>query len=314
MVMSKVFAALVTSALMLVQGPGGVSAVTVVAREWANPAGQKATRLGTDSGDVDESTSQVRPLIERYWQDRETLRHLYDTPMSARVNARFSSLYNAWIGELGKLDFAKLDHESQVDYVLFENHLKDELRLQALREKRQEEMVPILPFAKTIVELDEARLRKEVPDGEKQAAALAGLVKEIAKTREAAEAGLAKDAKTGDTNTESKNGAAAVHVSRTVAARAAMTVGALRKTLQRWFEYYHGYDPTVTWWVSEPYKEADTALESYGNFVREKLVGIKADDTKTIIGDPVGREALQCGTSGGDDSLHAGRTDCAGKE
>jgi uncharacterized protein (DUF885 family) len=267
---------------------------TVLSAQQKTDAGAAAIRIGTDSGEVDESTSVVRPLIERYTQDRETLRHLYDTPMSGQVNARFALLYRAWIGELGKLDFAKLDHENQVDYVLFENHLRDELRLLALREKRQEEMVPLLPFAKTIVELDEARLRKEVPDGEKQAAALAGLVKEIAKTREAAEAGLPVDAKSADSKpVDGKSGIAPLRASRTVAARAAMTVSALRKALQRWFEYYHGYDPTVSWWVSEPYKEADAALEAYGNFVREKLVGIKADDTKTIIGDPVGRPALE---------------------
>jgi uncharacterized protein (DUF885 family) len=267
---------------------------TVLAADQKPSVTTSPVHIGTDSGEVDDATSVVRPLIERYAQDRETLRHLYDTPMSGRVSARFASLYRAWIGELGKLDFAKLDHESQVDYVLFENHLKNELRLLDLRERRQEEMVPLLPFAKTIVELDEARLRKEVPDGEKQGAVLAGLVKEIAKTREAAEAGLPVDANSADSKAaDGKSGVAPVHVGRTVAARAAMTVGALRKDLQRWFEYYHGYDPTVSWWISEPYKEADAALEAYGNFVREKLVGIKADDTKTIIGDPVGRPALE---------------------
>jgi uncharacterized protein (DUF885 family) len=292
--MSKVLAALVTTALILVQGSGGVRAVAAAADEPANSVGQKSTRLGTDSGDVDDSTSAMRPLIERYAQDRETLRHLYNTPMSARVNKRFAALYNAWIGELRRLDFERLDHESQIDYLLFENHLRDELRLLDLRVKRQEEMAPLLPFAKTIVELDEARLRKELPNGEKQAAALAALVKEIAKTREAAEAGLPNEAQSTEVKSaDNKNNVQAIHVSRTVAARAAMTVGALRSTLKRWFEYYHGYDPLVSWWVSEPYKEADQALEAYANFVREKLVGIKVDDAKTIIGDPVGREALQ---------------------
>jgi uncharacterized protein (DUF885 family) len=278
----------------------GVTSHAEVVAENAGGSAQHGTQgkvaIGTDSGPVDESTSSVRPLIERYAADRKTLSHLYDTPMSARVNKRWSDLYNAWMSELHKLDFDKLDHESQVDYVLFETHLKDEFRLLELQETRQKEMEPLLPFAKTIVELDEARLRKEIPNGEKQAAALAGLIKEIAKTRAAAEAGLPKDSKAAEgstATTEGKSGVTSVHVSRTVAARTAMTVGTLRETLKRWFEYYHGYDPTVTWWVSEPYKEADKALEAYANFVREELVGIKADDTKTIIGDPVGKEALQ---------------------
>jgi uncharacterized protein (DUF885 family) len=76
------------------------------------------------------------------------------------------------------------------------------------------------------------------------------------------------------------------------ARRAAVTVSQLRETLKTWFTYYNGYDPQFTWWVAQPYKEADKALDEYGKFLTEKLVGTKPDDKTTIIGDPVGREAL----------------------
>jgi hypothetical protein len=92
-----------------------------------------------------------------------------------------------------------------------------------------------------------------------------------------------------------------------------MTVGALRSTLKRWFEYYHGYDPLVSWWVSEPYKEADQALEAYANFVREKLVGIKVDDAKTITAIRWGGRPFS-GIECGDDSLHARGIDCPCEE
>ena len=39
-------------------------------------------------------------------------------------------------------------------------------------------------------------------------------------------------------------------------------------------------------------QEADKALEGYETFLTERLVGIKSDDKTTIIGDPIGREAL----------------------
>src|SRR5262249_17261663 len=77
-----------------------------------------------------------------------------------------------------------------------------------------------------------------------------------------------------------------------VARRASATVGRLRETLKRWFTNYNGYDPEFTWWTAQPYKEADQALENYGKFLTEKLVGIKVDDKTTIIGDPVGPEAI----------------------
>ena len=256
----------------------------------AQRAEQKPVASGVASGALDESTSAVRPLIERYAQDRITLSHVYDTPLSETVEQRWAHFYGEWIAKLESLDFDRLDQESQIDYLLFDNHLRYQQRQLELRQRQEVEMAPLLPFAHTIVSLDEARVRKEVPKAEEQAAALAKMVKEIARTREAAEAGLASDGK-------AAAGAASsslppIRVKATVASRTAATVERLRECLKRWFQYYGGYDPLFTWWVSQPYKDADKALEAYGNFVKEKLVGIKADDKTTIIGDPVGRDAL----------------------
>src|SRR5690606_4029271 len=78
----------------------------------------------------------------------------------------------------------------------------------------------------------------------------------------------------------------------TVAARAARTVQGLRATLRNWYNFHSGYDPSFTWWNEQPYKKADEALDSYHKFVLDKLVGIRPDDKTTIIGDPIGREAL----------------------
>jgi len=83
-----------------------------------------------------------------------------------------------------------------------------------------------------------------------------------------------------------------LRASKTVARRAISAIAQLRSALKSWFINYNGYDPEFTWWVSEPYKEADQALEKYALLVSEKLVGIKPDDKITIIGDPVGRDAL----------------------
>ncbi len=71
------------------------------------------------------------------------------------------------------------------------------------------------------------------------------------------------------------------------------TLQRVRRSFGQWFHFYAGYDPLFTWWVGEPYKEADKALDEYTNLVRDKLVGIKADDKTTIIGDPIGTAALQ---------------------
>ncbi|MBI3721268.1 MAG: DUF885 family protein, partial [Fimbriimonas ginsengisoli] len=66
----------------------------------------------------------------------------------------------------------------------------------------------------------------------------------------------------------------------------------LRDTLKNWFRFYNGYDPGFTWWDAAPYKAADESLEAYAVFLREKIVGVKPGDKETIVGDPIGREAL----------------------
>ena len=78
-----------------------------------------------------------------------------------------------------------------------------------------------------------------------------------------------------------------------VANRAVEATRQLSAELKDWYGQYDGYDPTFTWWVALPYKGADKALTDYAAFLKEKLIGIKADDKTTASsGDPVGREAL----------------------
>jgi uncharacterized protein (DUF885 family) len=45
--------------------------------------------------------------------------------------------------------------------------------------------------------------------------------------------------------------------------------------------------------VALPYQNVQKALTDYAAFLKEKLIGIHADDKTTIIGDPVGRDALE---------------------
>jgi uncharacterized protein (DUF885 family) len=237
----------------------------------------------------DDSTSALRPLIERYAADRVSLSRMYDAPLSEVRKARFTAFYKEWIDKLQKVDFDHLDQQGKIDYLLLDNHLRDRLRELATHEKQDAELSTLLPFAKIIVDLDESRRRMEIPKPEEAAAALSQMIKEIAKTRDSAEAGLVGDTKAAS-NTA---GPQPIRATKVVASRAAATVARLRELLKRWFQYYGGYHPLFTWWVSEPYKEADQSLESYANFLQEKLVGIKADDKTTIIGQPVGREELQ---------------------
>ena len=250
--------------------------------------GLSGSSRAAQQNDFGGSITSVQSLIERYDADRTSLSHVYDAPLSEAAETRLTALYADWSDALRKVNFDELDEENKVDYLLFDNHLRYQLRLLDIRKEQEAKTLVLLSFSKIIVNLDESRRRMEIPKPEEAAAALAELIKQIAKSREAAEAGLQANAQP----TQAPGAVQPVHVSKIVASRAAETLPRLREVLKRWFQYYNGYHPLFTWWASEPYKEADRSLEAYTNFVKEKLVGIKADDKTTIIGDPVGRDAL----------------------
>ncbi|MBK7934878.1 MAG: DUF885 family protein [Acidobacteria bacterium] len=221
-----------------------------------------------------DSPSQLRGVIEKFDEDRGILNRYYSAPTSSNRSTRFKQLYDDQFQLLNGLSFDMLNHSEQIDYLLFKNLLEHE-RKELLRVDRQlAETAGLIPFAKTISDLEDTRRKLEFADPAKSAALLNELAKTIDATLKSAQA---------DTSGRTP---------RTVANRAARTVGELRSTLRRWYTFYNAYDPTFTWWCESPFKAADESLGKYQNFIAEKLVGIKPDDKVTIIGDPIGREAL----------------------
>jgi len=114
------------------------------------------------------------------------------------------------------------------------------------------------------------------------------MVKEISSTREAAEAGLATDTKPWQQGC----GNQAASRGKNVARRGRATVNHFEKNAEDLVQVLQRIRSRVTWWVAQPYKEADKALDDTASSSPKKVVGIKPDDKTTIIGDPVGREAL----------------------
>jgi uncharacterized protein (DUF885 family) len=221
-----------------------------------------------------EPPSRLRGVIEKFSEDVGILNRFYTAQTSPNRAARFAALYKEWFSLLERQDFAKLNHDEQVDYLLFQNYLRHELSELDYTQKQLAEMSPIIPFARTISDLEDSRRKLQPIDSAKIAALFNDLAKTIQQTQKDIEGGKIPKPK------------------RTVANRAVRTIGSLRFTLQRWNTFYTAYDPIYTWWNAEPYKAVDAALQSYQNYVSERLVGIRADDRVTIIGDPIGREAL----------------------
>ena len=220
----------------------------------------------------DEAPSRLRPVIERFEEDYGSLNRFYSAPTSQSRANRMRELYREYQTTLGGYNFDTLAHHEQVDYLLFKNYLDHEGKELTRFEAQLAEMASLIPFAKTISDLEDTRRRLESIDPAKTAA----LLDELARA-------IAANPKVIDASGKPK---------RTVAARAARTVQQLRTTLRNWYNFHAGYDPNFTWWNEQPYKKADEALGAYNTYLLDKLVGIRPDDKTTIIGDPIGREAL----------------------
>src|SRR6476646_6991987 len=221
-----------------------------------------------------ESFSRLRSVIENFGEDYGILNRFYSSSTSPNRSSRFNQLYNDNLTLLAKLDFDKLSHDEQVDYLLFKNYLDHEFKEQNRSDGQLAEMSSLIPFMRTISDLEDTRRTLKDLDPAKAAVTLNDLAKQVVETQNSFE------------------GPSAAKPKRTVANRAARTVSDLRNTLKRWYTFYNAYDPMFTWWCSSPYKVADDALAKYAAFISEKLVGIKPDDKVTIIGDPIGRDAL----------------------
>ena len=222
--------------------------------------------------------SQLRGIIERYQVDYAILNRYYNIADSPTRAERVQQFYSGWLSTLNKINFNGLNQDDQIDYLLFQNYLSHSQRQTEIKAKAFAEIAPLVPFAQDIFALEESRQRMENIDAAKTATALNQLSKKIGELQKSAEANLKNE-----TTSRTK---------KTVANRAVMTTENLRNVLKRWFGFYNGYDPTFSWWNESPYKTLDQALQNYGGFLREKVVGLKPTDENAIVGNPIGREAL----------------------
>jgi hypothetical protein len=91
---------------------------------------------------------------------------------------------------------------------------------------------------------------------------------------------------------EIKNGDFEMEGKAFAAFRGAQAIEELHSRLTEWFAFYKDYDPVFTWWTTKPWEELSHQLLDFVSLIREKLVGIKPGDEDTIVGQPIGREAI----------------------
>ncbi|MGC9199353.1 MAG: DUF885 family protein [Acidobacteriaceae bacterium] len=257
---------------------------------WVVGAGMAGTPAWSQTNAPSTGTNiqpRMPSLITNFTQDENSLDREYPLQISPLRNARFAHFYSAELSLLKTVDFNSLSHEDQIDYLLLKHLIISDQHQIALENQQREQMQPLLPFSATIDQLLEKERLMQRPDAEQDAQLLSSMVKQL----KAAEKQFDPFSHPAPGATEAA-AAPRLKIDPVVANRAAQATLEYQHALSFWFSQYNGYDPRFTWWNVLPYNSANQALTEYRDFLKEKLVGIKADDSTTIIGDPLGRQAL----------------------
>src|SRR5262249_52741594 len=149
---------------------------------------------------------------------------------------------------LAKLDVSKYSKAARADLQELRKKVESERQELETQAKELAAVAALVPFAPTIIQLEEARRRMEKVQPAAAAGRLTDLRKEVDRMRQ---------------------GLGALKLTHSQAARGAGVLAGLNTALRNWNRFYDGYDPLFTWWMAEPSKEADQALGAYLTALRE---------------------------------------------
>jgi uncharacterized protein (DUF885 family) len=217
----------------------------------------------------------MAPIVQRYLLDLASVEHVNDARGGPQREAALREFFNGWLSRLDEVDYEALGVEDRLDWHLLSRAVRRAREQLDFDRERFEQARPLMPGIDGLLGLVEARRSLTLADARGSAQTLESardsLDKALSKLRDAPPHG--KDKPTA-----------------AVANRAANQLEATRGALKGWYAFYADYDPQFTWWNKQPYEALDRVLGEYASEVKAKLAD--ASDKETIVGDPIGREAL----------------------
>lgn len=229
----------------------------------------------SDSGaQIESPVTEVYPLLVQYRADRGSLERFYFVQNSPERRERFKLFYKDYLNKLQQLPFESMNVSGRADYLLMKRDLETELELLTSEEKEMKLVDKYISIGSPVYELEKKRRRGLHLESNLVAKQLDEVNKSI---RE-----MMKKLK------QEPN------LTREVATRAEEAIKGQQRALKSVFDFYDGYDPQFSWWVTKPYQRLDTTLTKFASALKIKVdeTSLPKDDGSGIIGNPIGREEL----------------------
>lgn len=213
-------------------------------------------------------------IVAGYQADKAALQRKYPNSLSEVYFERFTKFYADAKKDLDKLNFEGLTKEQKIDYVLLRNQIDKSVYFHGLEYKAFSEVKNVVEAAQPIYIFNESRKTGINPKSDKLAADFNKVEKEIR-----AEILALKTKKPYD--------------SWQKAELAADIVKELIKATEESYKFYYEYNPEFNWWMQAPNKKLMKTFEEYESLLRKHFSNtLVKDDGSSIIGKPLGRDAL----------------------
>jgi hypothetical protein len=187
-----------------------------------------ACEHAADGSLLDVGFSELRPMIERYQIDLRDLYRMYPLAASPTRRAKADAFFAGQLQLLESIKFDALSADGRLDFTLFRSLLEHQRKQLIDDDRKNSEIVPLVPYQAFVIDLEEARRRMETLDSQKAAAVLTSALGDIKKVA----ASLP--------NPKPRSG---------LLARAANRINDLRAALRWWHDFYNLYDPEFAWWT-----------------------------------------------------------------
>src|SRR5579871_2049921 len=125
---------------------GGAVAMSAASASAQGNSPDCACTRGSDGSPLDTGTSELRPMIERFFVELRDLQRVYPMAGSSTRHARLEKFYSEQLRLVESVNFDSLSQAGRVDYLLLRGRVLHEQKNLASDSRKEEDIAPLMPF------------------------------------------------------------------------------------------------------------------------------------------------------------------------